>query len=78
MQAGLLIAVFVVTAAVVQAVGFGISRIVDYKWPTAGTLTFLILFICAYGIAWPIAVWITEWLIVKAGYKVQTADADAK
>ena len=77
MQAGLLIVVFLVTAAVGQAIGFGISRVVDHSWPAAGTLTFLILFLCAYGVAWPIAVRITEWLIVRAGHTVQSTDPKA-
>ena len=43
-----------------QFVGFLISRLVDYEWPTLGLMTFLILFIGAFGIAWPIAVRIAE------------------
>jgi hypothetical protein len=35
-------------------------------------MTFLILFMGAFGIAWPIAVRIAEWMIVRAGYVVQT------
>ena len=77
MQAGMLMLVYVVTAFVVQFFAFGISQIVDYEWPTAGLMTFLILFMCAYGIAWPIAVWITEWGIVKLGYEVEKADVRA-
>ena len=77
MQAGILMLVYIVTAFVVQFIGFGISQIVDYEWPTAGLMTFLILFMCAYGVAWPIAVWITEWAIVKAGYEVEKADSRA-
>ena len=33
-------AIYIVTAAVVQFVGFLISRLIDYQWPTAGLLTF--------------------------------------
>jgi len=78
MQAGLLMVIFLLTAAVVQAISFGLSRLIDYQWPAAGMLTFLILFLCAYAVAWPIAVRITEWMIVKAGYKVQTANPDPR
>lgn len=74
MQAGLLIVVFLLTAAVVQALGFGVSRIVNYQFPAAGMLTFLLLFLAAYGIAWPIAVRVTEWLIVKSGRQVEQAE----
>ncbi len=35
-------------------------------------MTFLILFMGAFGIAWPIAVRLTEWLICRAGYTVET------
>ncbi len=72
MQAVTLIVTFVLTAAVVQFAGFLISQVIDRVWPTAGLLTFLILFLMAYGIAWPIAVRIAEWLIRRAGYVVET------
>jgi hypothetical protein len=39
----------------VQGVGFLISRAVDYELPAAGLMTFLILFLSAFWIAWPIA-----------------------
>jgi hypothetical protein len=35
-------------------------------------MTFLILFMGAFGIAWPIAVRLAEWLIRARGYVVQT------
>ena len=50
MQAVTLIVTFVLTAAVVQFAGFLISQVIDRVWPTAGLLTFLILFLMAYGI----------------------------
>ena len=53
MQAVTLIVTFVLTAAVVQFAGFLISQGIDRVWPTAGLLTFLILFLTAYGIAGP-------------------------
>jgi hypothetical protein len=72
MQAAALMIMYVLTAFVMQAIGFLISRLVDYEWPTLGLMTFLILFMGAYGIAWPIAVRITEWGIRRAGYVVET------
>jgi hypothetical protein len=72
MQAGLLMTIYVITAFVVQGFGFLISRLVDYEWPAAGLMTFLVLFMAAYGVAWPIAVRLTEWLIRRAGYVVET------
>ena len=77
MQALALMAIYILTAAVVQFIGFLISRAVDYQWPTVSVTVFLILFLAAYGIAWPIAVWITEWAIVKLGYEVEKPDPRA-
>ena len=45
MQAVTLIVTFVLTAAVVQFAGFMISQVIDRVWPTAGLLTFLVLFL---------------------------------
>ena len=72
MQALTLMIVYVITIVCVQFIGFVISRIVDFQWPTLGLTTFLILFLAAFGIAWPIAVRITEWLIRSRGYVVET------
>ena len=72
MQALTLMIVYVLTTAMVQFIGFLISRIVDYEYPTLGLMTFLILFLGAFGVAWPIAVRLTEWLIRRAGHVVET------
>jgi hypothetical protein len=72
MQSIALIGIYISTAAVLQFLGFLISRVVDHQSPAASTLTFLILFLTAFGVAWPIAVRITEWLIARAGYTVHT------
>ena len=72
MQAVALLVTFVLTAIVLQFFGFLISQVIDQIWPAAGLLTFLVCFIAAYGVAWPIAVRITEWLIRRAGYVVET------
>ena len=77
MQAAALMIIYILTAAVVQLIGFLLSRLIEYQFPAAGLLTFLVLFLGAYGIAWPIAVWITEWAIVKLGYEVEKADRNA-
>jgi hypothetical protein len=77
MQAITLLVTFALTAVAVQFGGFLISQVVDRIWPTAGLLTFLILFLAAYGIAWPIAVRIAEWLIRRAGYVVETEQSGA-
>jgi hypothetical protein len=72
MQALALIIIYVLTTAVVQFIGFLVSRLVDYEYPTLGLMTFLVLFLGAFGFAWPIAVCITEWGIRRAGYVVET------
>ena len=71
-QALTLMIVYVLTTVSVQFLGFLISRLVDYEWPTLGLMTFLILFIGAFGIAWPIAVRVAEFLIRRSGREVET------
>ena len=73
MHAAVAMIVYVATAAILQFAGFLVSRLVDYEWPAAGLMTFLVLFMAAYGVAWPIAVKITEWGLVRAGHKLQEA-----
>lgn len=77
MQAVLLLAIYVATMIVVQFVGFLISRLIDLQFPNISVMAFLIMFIAAFAIAWPIAVYVTEWLIVRSGRKVETRDARA-
>ena len=77
MQAGALLTIYALTTISLQFVGFLISRLVDYEWPTLGLMTFLMLFMAAFGLAWPIAVRITEWLIRRAGYVVETEQSGA-
>jgi len=45
---------------------------VDYQYPTLGLMTFLVLFLGAFGVAWPIAVRIAEWLSGALEYVVET------
>jgi uncharacterized membrane protein len=77
MQALFLIGVYILTTFTVQFIGFLVSRLIDLEFPTFGLTTFLVLFIAAFGIAWPIAVRIAEWAIVRAGYEIQKADPRA-
>lgn len=67
--------VYILTLLSTQFVGFLISRLIDYQWPTLGLMTFLILFLAAFGIAWIPAVRIAEWLIRKQGFVVETAQS---
>jgi uncharacterized membrane protein YkvI len=72
MQSLTLMVCYILTVAVVQFIGFLISRLVNYEFPTLGLMTFLILFLGAFWFAWPIAVRITERLIRSRGHVVQT------
>jgi len=72
MQALTLMIVYLLTLMTVQFVGFLTSRLLDFQFPTLGLMTFLILFIAAFGLAWPIAVRIAERLIRAQGYVVET------
>jgi hypothetical protein len=72
MQALTLMIVYVLTLFTTQFLGFLISRLVDYEFPTLGLMTFLVLFMAAFGIAWLPAVRMTEWLIRSRGYVVET------
>ena len=72
MQSLKLLVIFVLTAIMLQSIGFLISRLVDYQYPAFGLMTFLVLFISAFFVAWPIALRIAEWLIARIGYVVET------
>lgn len=72
MQALTLMVVYVLTLISSQGLSFLFSRVIDSQFPTFGLMTFLILFMACFGIAWPIAVRIAEWLIKARGYVVET------
>jgi hypothetical protein len=69
--------VYIFTTALVQFLGFLISRVVHLQFPSTSVMTFLVLFLAAFGLAWPIAVYVTEWLIKRSGRKVEVMDARA-
>jgi VIT1/CCC1 family predicted Fe2+/Mn2+ transporter len=71
-QALTLMITYVLTLISTQFVGFLISRLIDYQWPTLGLMTFLILFLAAFGVAWVPAVRIAEWIIRSRGFEVET------
>jgi len=75
MQALTLMIVYALTTITLQFLGFVISRLVDYEWPTLGLMSFLILFMVAFGLAWPVAVRIAEFLIRRSGHTVETAQS---
>lgn len=75
MQSAALMSVYVLTIIAVQAVGAMASKLVETQWPSAGLPTFLLIFMAAFGVAWPLAVRITEWGIRAAGHRVDGVDA---
>jgi hypothetical protein len=68
-QALLLMIVYIVTTVAVQSMGFFISKAIGYIYPALGLTTFLMIFLGAFALAWPIAYWITVTVIRKAGFK---------
>jgi uncharacterized membrane protein YkvI len=64
--------VYILSLISTQFVGFLISRLIDYQWPTLGLMTFLILFLAAFGVAWVPAVRVAEWIIRSRGFEVET------
>jgi hypothetical protein len=65
MTTTILVVGYVACTVFVQAIGFGISRLVEHQWPTSGTMTFLIIFMLAFAIAWPITVRMTAFLLAQ-------------
>ena len=72
MQTVILMVTYIATTLVFQFIGFLISRLVDYNYSTLGLMTFLMLFLASFGAAWPVAVRIAEWLIVRLGLKLES------
>ena len=77
MQSVILIVVYVLTTMVMQIGGFLVSRMVEYEWPSFGLMTFLILFMSAFGLAWPVAVVIAEAIIRGLGMVLETEQTGA-
>lgn len=57
-----LIGTYIIITLVLQFGGFVISQIVSVFFPNIGLMTFLVLFFVMFGLGWPIAVRINEWL----------------
>ena len=55
MDAALLITIYIIATMIIQGLFFLLSQAVDYQWPAAGLLTFLVLFMLAFWLAWPVA-----------------------
>jgi hypothetical protein len=60
MDAASLIIIYIITTMFFQVIGFGISRVIDYQFPAAGLLAFLLFFLSAFYLAWPVAVFIFD------------------
>lgn len=72
MQSLILMVVYILSTIITQFLGFLISRLIDYQWPTAGLMTFLVLFLGSFFLAWPIAVRIAEAVIRGFGMTLET------
>jgi uncharacterized membrane protein YkvI len=77
MQAVVLMVTYVICLITVQFLGFLVSRLVEYQFPTLGLMTFLIVFLGAFVLAWPIAVRVAEWALRRAGYAIEAPDVRA-
>ena len=51
MQTVILMVTYIATTVSFQCIGFLISRLVDYNYPTLGLMTFLVLFLASFGAA---------------------------
>jgi len=71
----LLLLTYIFVVMVLQALGFGVSKLVDYINPASSLLVFLVLFIAAFGFAWPIAVRLTEPKSMKDALKIDLKHA---
>jgi uncharacterized membrane protein YkvI len=78
MQAVFLMVTYVLTAIGFQVAGFGVSRVIEYQYPTAGLTAFLLMFLLALVVAWPIAIVIAEWAIQKAGFTLSDRIAPSR
>ena len=58
-----LIGIYIIVTAALQFVGFLISQVVSAISPPLSLMTFLVLFIGMFYLAWPIACRISDWLI---------------
>jgi hypothetical protein len=64
-----LIGIYIGVALVGQAIGFGISALVERTVPWAGLPVFLAVFFAMLALAWPIAVRLQEWLYPDSSLK---------
>lgn len=58
-----LLSTYLVVTVALQFVGFVVSRIMDMIDPTLSLMTFLVLFIGMFWLAWPVAVRIAALLV---------------
>ena len=55
-----LIGIYIVITAILQFCGFLVSRLVEIYDPTLSLMTFLVLYLGMFWLAWPIALRIAE------------------
>lgn len=58
-----LLAIYVVVIITLQVVSFFISQMIGYFNPAISLMTFLVLFMAMFWVAWPVAYRVTAWLI---------------
>jgi hypothetical protein len=63
MQGLALIGIYIVVALAGQAVGYGVSSLIERAVPAVGLPVFLAIFFAMLVVAWPIAVGLMNWLI---------------
>ena len=68
-----LMGVYVLVTFALQVIFFGVSKVFDGLFPEWSLLIFLTLFMCAYGLAWPIAVRLTEPKTVEGALQADLA-----
>ena len=58
-----LMGIYIMSTVVLQFGAFLVSEAVSTVYPTFSLMTFLVLFLGMFWLAWPIAVRITAWLV---------------
>jgi hypothetical protein len=64
-----LLGMYIVILIALQAIGFLISQATGYFNPAISLMTFLILFMGMFAVAWPIAVRVTDWLVPETEHE---------
>jgi hypothetical protein len=66
MQGLALLGIYVFVALAGQALGYGVSSLIELVAPSMGLLVFLAIFLGMLVLAWPIAVGLMNWLFPES------------